>query len=210
MKGFCCHRITPWTTRTTTSAFTAYRCRLGKESIFLPEPSIWPRVTFWRYFYILAKFTFRPTPVQRLKSTGKPYLSKSTDTLQWKLLHYKLQVTNSKTTWVKFVEYLILTVLKYFTYSKYRPKDALVKETCQSKTVTLGKIMCRQFMEKLEQTISQKSKCTKNRMAAKQTTITLNNSQRTKETLWLYIYIYICSPATLLSTPVQLLGNTNC
>ncbi len=68
------------------------------------------------------------------ESTWKPYLSKSTETLQWKLLHYTLQVTNSKTTWV---EYLILTVLKYFTYTKYRLKDALVKETFQSKTVTL-------------------------------------------------------------------------
>ncbi len=74
-----------------------------------------------------------------VKSTGKPYLSKSTDTLQWKLLHYKLQVTNSKTTWVKVLEYLILTVLKYFTYTKYRLKDALVKETWQLKTVTLWK-----------------------------------------------------------------------
>ncbi len=26
----------------------------------------------------------------------------------------------------------------------------------------------------------------------------------------IYIYIYIHSPATLLGTPVQLLGNTNC
>ncbi len=49
--------------------------------------------------------------IRGVKSTWKPYLSKSTDTLQWKLLHYKLQVTNSKTTWVKVLEYLILTVL---------------------------------------------------------------------------------------------------
>ncbi len=49
--------------------------------------------------------------IRRVKNTWKPYLSKSTDTLQWKLLHYKLQATNSKITW----EYLILTVLKYFT-----------------------------------------------------------------------------------------------
>ncbi len=47
--------------------------------------------------------------------------------------------------------------------------------------------MCRYFMEKLEQTISQKTKGTKNRMTGKQTTITFNNSQRTKETLGLYI-----------------------
>ncbi len=47
--------------------------------------------------------------------------------------------------------------------------------------------MCRYFMEKLEQTISQKPKGTKNRMTGKQTTITFNNSQRTKETLGLYI-----------------------
>ncbi len=125
------------------------------------------------------------------KSTWKPYLSKSTDTLPWKLLHYKLQVTNSKTTWVKVLEYLILTVLKYFTYTKYS-----FKETCQWKTVTLWRSwgnrqrqgsMCRHFMEKLEQTISQKPKGTKNRMMGKQTTITFNNSQRTKETLGLYI-----------------------
>ncbi len=51
--------------------------------------------------------------------------------------------------------------------------------------------MCRHFMEKLEQTISQKPEGTKNRTASKQTTITFNNSQRTKETLGLYIYIYI-------------------
>ncbi len=40
-----------------------------------------------------------------VKSSWKPYLNTSTDTLQWKLLHYKLQVTNSKTTWVKVLEY---------------------------------------------------------------------------------------------------------
>ncbi len=27
---------------------------------------------------------------------------------------------------------------------------------------------------------------------------------------YIYIYIYIYTPATLLGTPVQLLGNTNC
>ncbi len=48
--------------------------------------------------------------------------------------------------------------------------------------------MCRYFMEKLEETISQKPKGTKNRMAGKQTTITFNNSQRTKETLGLYMH----------------------
>ncbi len=42
---------------------------------------------------------------------------------QWKLLHYMLQVTNSKTTWVKVLVYLILTVLKYFNYTKYRLKS---------------------------------------------------------------------------------------
>ncbi len=72
-----------------------------------------------------------------VKSTWKSCLSKSTDTLPWKLLHYKLQVTNSKPTWVKALQYLILTVLKYFTYTRYRLKDALVKETWQSKSVTL-------------------------------------------------------------------------
>ncbi len=72
-----------------------------------------------------------------VKSTWKSYLSKSTDTLQWKLLHYKLQITNSKTTWVKVLEYLILTVLKYVTYTKYRLKDALIKDTFQSRTVTV-------------------------------------------------------------------------
>ncbi len=50
--------------------------------------------------------------------------------------------------------------------------------------------MCRDFMEKLQQTISQKPKGTKNRTTGKQTTITFNNSQRTKETLGIYIYIY--------------------
>ncbi len=34
--------------------------------------------------------------VRGVKYTWKPYLSKSTDTLQWKLLHYKLQVTIPK------------------------------------------------------------------------------------------------------------------
>ncbi len=49
--------------------------------------------------------------------------------------------------------------------------------------------MCRHFMEKLEQTISQKPYRTKNRMTGKQT---FNNSHRTKETLGLYtVYIYI-------------------
>ncbi len=48
--------------------------------------------------------------------------------------------------------------------------------------------MCRYLMEKLEQTRSQKPKGTENRMAGKQTTTTFNNSQRTKETLGLYIY----------------------
>ncbi len=28
--------------------------------------------------------------------------------------------------------------------------------------------------------------------------------------IYIYIYIYIHSPTTLLGTPVQLLGNTNC
>ncbi len=99
--------------------------------------------------------------------TWKPYLSISTDTLQWKLLHYKLQVTNSKTTWVKVLKFLTLTVLKtvkqYFTYTKYRLRDAL--EKCRSKIVTLWRSwgkrqrqgsVCRHFMEKLKQTISQK------------------------------------------------------
>ncbi len=36
-----------------------------------------------------------------------------------------------KETWVKVLEYLILTVLKYFTYTKYKLKDALFKETSQ-------------------------------------------------------------------------------
>ncbi len=54
--------------------------------------------------------------------TWKPYLSKSTDTLHWKWLHYKLHVTNSKTTWVKVLEYLILTVLKYFNDTNYMLK----------------------------------------------------------------------------------------
>ncbi len=49
--------------------------------------------------------------------------------------------------------------------------------------------MCRHFIEKLEQTISQKPKGTKNRMTGKLTTITFNNSQRTKEALGLHIYI---------------------
>ncbi len=66
---------------------------------------------------------------------------------------------------------MILTVLKYFTYTKYRLKDALVKEICQSKTV-----------EKLEKTAEARTN-------NKTTTITFNNSQRTKETPGLYIYI---------------------
>ncbi len=85
------------------------------------------------FLFFLKKFNFS----RGVKSTWKPYLSRSTDTLQWKLIHYNLQVTNSKTTWVKVLEDLILTVLKYFTYTKYRLKDALVKETSRSKTVTL-------------------------------------------------------------------------
>ncbi len=99
--------------------------------------------------------------------TWKPYLSISTDTLQWKLLHYKLQVTNSKTTWVKVLKFLILTVLKtvkqYFTYTKYRLRDALEEmpvKNCNT-VEKLGKeaeqgSVCRHFMEKLKQTISQK------------------------------------------------------
>ncbi len=126
---------------------------------------------------------------------------KSTDTLQWKLLHYTLQVTNSKTTWVKGVLeswsiwFFYSTYCKYFTYTKYWLKEAL--ETFHLKTVTLWRSwenrhregsMCRYIMEKLEQTISQKSKGTKNRMTGKQTTITFNNSERSKQTLGLYIH----------------------
>ncbi len=39
----------------------------------------------------------------------------------------------------------------------------------------------------IEQTINQKPQGTKNRMMGKQTTFTFNNSQRTKETLGLYM-----------------------
>ncbi len=121
-----------------------------------------------------------------VKNTWKPYLSKSTDTLQWKLLHYNLQVTNSKTTWVKVLEYLILTVLKYFTYTKYRLKDALVKETSKSKTATLW----RNWGKHAEARIYVKAFHGKTRTSNK-TTITFNNLQQTKETLGLCVYIYL-------------------
>ncbi len=140
----------------------------------------------------LTKYFFAPLYIyiQRCKEYLKPYLSKSTDTLQWKWLH-KLQVTNFKTTWVKVLVYLILTVLKYFNYTKYRLKST----RHASQKLTLWRSwgnrkrkgsVCRYFMEKLEQTIRQK-KGTKNRMKGKQTTITFNNSQRTKETLGMNI-----------------------
>ncbi len=102
-----------------------------------------------------------------VKSTWKPYLSKSTDTLQWKLLHYTLQVTNSKTTWVKVLEYLILTVLKYFTYTKYRLKDALVKETCQWKTVTLWRSCGKQVEARIYVQICHGKTRTKNKPKTK-------------------------------------------
>ncbi len=141
--------------------------------------------SFWKCTYLQAKenLSLYINRFQEMyhyftrgvKSTWKPYLSISTDTLQWKLLHYKLQVTNSKTTWLKVLKFQILTVLKtvkrYFTYTKYRLRDALVKETCRSKTVTLWRSwgkrqrqgsVCRHFMEKLKQTISQNHRQTDN------------------------------------------------
>ncbi len=145
--------------------FWSNKCSLGEQKRLLPkrEKNYQPQ-TF--EFQENAKYDFS-------RGTWKPYLSKRTDTLQWKLLHYRLQVTNSKTTWVKVLEYLILTVLKHFTYTKYMLEDAQVKVTFQSKTVMLWRSwgnrqrqgsMCRHFIEKLEQTISQKPKGTKNRM----------------------------------------------
>ncbi len=71
---------------------------------------------WWGYCPVFNSSQLSLITVRGVKSTWKPYLSKSTDTLQWKLIHYKIQVTNSKTTWVNVLEYLILTVLKYFTY----------------------------------------------------------------------------------------------
>ncbi len=125
-------------------------------------------------------------PVGSVKSTWKPYLSKSTDTL--KLLHYKSQVTNTKTTWVKVLEFLIWTVLKCFTYTKYKLKDALVKETSQSNCNAVEKLGKTGRGKDLCAGISAKNY---NKTTGKQTTITFNNSQRTKATLGLYIlYIY--------------------
>ncbi len=113
-----------------------------------------------------------------------------------------------KTTWEKIFEYLILTVLKYCTYTKYKLKDALVKETCQSKTVTLW----RSWGKQAEARIYVKAFHGKNRtnnkptLTGKQTTITFNNSQRTKETIGLCVCIYIYTlnkiiNATLLFLP---------
>jgi len=60
-----------------------------------------------------------------IKSTWKPE-SKSTDTLQWKwLTRYKLQVTNINTTWIKVLEYLTLTLLKYFIRTECKLKYGL-------------------------------------------------------------------------------------
>ncbi len=136
-----------------------------------------------------------------VKSTGKPYLSKSTDTLQWKLLHYKLQVTNFKTTWVKILEYLILTVLKHFTYTKYRLKDALVKETSQSKTVTLWRSWGKQAEERIyvqafhgKTRTNNKPKSTGNKEQNDRLTDNHYIQQLTKNyknTRAIYIYIYI-------------------
>ncbi len=53
-------------------------------------------------------------------------------------------------------------------------------------------------MEKVEQTISPKPEGTKNRMTGKQTTIAFNNPQRIKETLGIYIYIYILASFCLV------------
>ncbi len=98
-----------------------------------------------------------------------------------------------RVTWVKVLEYLILTVLKYFTYTKYRLKDALVKETSQSKTATLW----RNWGKHAEARIYVKAFYGKTRTnnktttTGKQTTITFNNLQRTKETLGLCVYIYL-------------------
>ncbi len=64
--------------------------------------------------------------------------------------------------------------------------------------------MCRDFMEKLEQ-ISQKLKGAKNRMTGKQTTITFNNSQRTKEKNRA-IYTVACKS---LGTPCRICENVN-
>ncbi len=131
--------------------------------------------------------------VRGVKSTWKSYLSKSTDTLQWKLLHCKLQVTNTKTTWVKVLEYLILTVRTCFSYTKYKLKDALLKETSQSKTVTLWRSWGKQAEARIYvQAFHGKTRTNnKPKTAGKQTTITFNKSQRTKATLGMYIlYIY--------------------
>ncbi len=94
---------------------------------------------------------------------------------------YKLQVTNSKTTWVKVLEFLILPVLKYLTYTKYGLKDAPVKETSQSKSVTLWRSWGKQAGAR----ICEQAFYVKTRTNNKPTTIT----QRTKETAGLYIYI---------------------
>ncbi len=50
-----------------------------------------------------------------VRMAWKPFLNKSTNTLQRKWFHYKLQATNSTTTYIKVLEYLILTVHKYVT-----------------------------------------------------------------------------------------------
>ncbi len=122
-----------------------------------------------------------------VKSTWKPYLSKSTDILQWKLL-YKSPIP--KPTWVKVLEYLILTALKYFSYTKYRLKDALVKETSQSKTVTLWRSWGKQAEARIYvQVFHGKTRTSNKPTTGEQTTITFNNSQRTKETLGLYIHV---------------------
>ncbi len=111
----------------------------------------------------------------------------------YQLLHYKLQVIISKTTWVKVLQHLMLTVLKYFTCAKYR-----LKETRQSNTVTLWRSwrrqrlgsICRQFMEKLQQIISQKPKGTKNRMTVNHYIQQLTKNWRNTRALYLYIYIH--------------------
>ncbi len=89
----------------------------------------------------------------------------------------------------KVLEYLILTVLKYFTYTKYRLKDALVKETWQSKSVTLWRSWGKQAEARIYvQAFHGKTRANnKTKTTGKQTNITFNKSQRTKATLSLYM-----------------------
>ncbi len=89
---------------------------------------------------------------------------------------------------------------KYFTYSKYKLNDVLVKETSQSKTVTLWRSWGTQAEARIYvQAFHGKTRTNKKPAVGKQTTITFNNSQSNTR----YVYtVYIQEANKLNKGPV--------